>query len=96
MIYEWDDQKNEINQAKHGVSFEDVISIFSSDYLIKEDLRIDYKENRYIAYGKTINGRLIVITHTVRNGNIRIISARKANYREQKMFIEKEKANEYR
>ena len=29
MEFEWDENKNEINKKKHGISFEDVESVFS-------------------------------------------------------------------
>ena len=27
-IFEWDDRKNTINKVKHGVSFEEAVSVF--------------------------------------------------------------------
>ncbi len=50
------------------------------------DLRFDYSEHRYIGYGR-IDGRLMVVVYTERLPDIiRIISFRKANYREQKIY----------
>jgi uncharacterized protein len=84
MEFEWDDAKSAANLAKHGMSFEKAIAIFSDeDALSAEDGRYQYDEPRYSVTG-FIQGRLHVVISTIRNECIRIISARKANEREQR------------
>ena len=53
-----------------------------------EDTRRDYREERRITIGK-IEGRLFVVAYTSRGEVIRLISARKANEREQRQYDEK-------
>ncbi len=83
--YEWDPRKAGINLAKHGVAFEDVVSFEWDDALIIEDTRRDYGEPRYLAYG-LIGNRLHAFVFTPRNGRIRVISLRKANSRELRIW----------
>lgn len=84
-MYEWDQNKKEDNHRKHGLSFDDAAEVFDGQCLTFEDRRIAYGEERYITMGH-LKGRLVVIAHTPRGGNTRIISMRKANSREQKAY----------
>jgi uncharacterized DUF497 family protein len=86
MHFDWDENKNELNIKQHGLDFAFAKQIFNDDLLVVPDLRFDYKENRYIGYGK-IESRLMVVVYTERLPDIiRIISFRKANYRENKIY----------
>ena len=85
MKYEWDEFKKETNLQKHGLNFEDVGSVFEGDCVTFEDDRFVYGEKRLISIG-TLEGRIVIIVHTPRIGNTRIISMRKANNREQKIY----------
>lgn len=88
MIFEWDDRKAAQNVAKHGVPFEYAARVFLDTHrLDSEDTRRDYREERRIAMGK-IEGRLFVVAYTPRGEVIRLISARKANEREQRQYHE--------
>lgn len=92
MQFEWDNIKNETNINKHNADFEDAKELFSSEtFLFAIDNRFNYKEDRYIGYGK-INNRLFSVAYMKRDNNIRIISFRKANDREVKRY-EEEYAN---
>lgn len=73
MTYEWDAAKNRKNIAKHGLSFEDAERVFSGPCVTFED-------DRFPA------GRLVVIAHAPRDEGTRIISMRKGNKREQKIY----------
>jgi uncharacterized DUF497 family protein len=53
--------------------------------MIEPDRRYEYGEERFCLYGR-VEGRLFVIVYTTRDKTIRIISARKANKREQKRY----------
>ena len=84
-MYEWDRNKNDENLKKHGLSFEDAPEVFDGQCLTFEDTRIAYGEERYITLGH-LGRRLVVIAHTPRGENTRIISMRKANSRERKAY----------
>ena len=83
MEFEWDEAKANANLEKHGVAFEAAVAIFAdSQRFVIEDLRFKYQKLRYSVHG-FIQGRLHVVVFTFRDSGIRIISARKANKREQ-------------
>ena len=86
--YEWDEAKNRKNLYEHGLSFEDAEAVFAGSCVTFEDKREDYGEQRLITFG-LLEGRLVVIAHTPREENIRIISMRKGNDREQKIHQER-------
>jgi uncharacterized DUF497 family protein len=76
--FEWDDNKNLANIEKHGIDFEDAISVFLGPTLEAPDDRLDYGEVRIISYGE-MNGRVVAVVYTMRGDICRIISARKAS-----------------
>lgn len=83
MRVEWDEAKRAANIAKHGIDFRDVPEMFTGLMLVGTDSRKDYGEVRTIGFG-FMRGRLIAVAFTERElHSIRIISARKANSREQ-------------
>ena len=84
--YEWDDNKNQQNQAKHGIDFYDAIHIFSdSDRTEWLDDRKDYREKRYRMVG-LVFGRLLTVIYTLRSGRHRLISARRASRHERETY----------
>ncbi len=87
-MYEWDEEKNRENLAKHGFSFKDADTIFVGSCVTYRDRRFDYGEERFITLG-LLEGRVMVIAHTPRGEKTRIISMRKANRREQKMYTQR-------
>jgi uncharacterized DUF497 family protein len=89
MKYEWDEAKNRKNVAKHGLSFEDAEQVFVGSCVTFEDDRFAYGEERLITLG-LLAGRLVVIAHAPRDDGTRIISMRKGNRREQKIYRHKE------
>jgi uncharacterized protein len=86
--YEWDEAKNEANFAKHGLRFEDADQVFSGPTVTFEDDRFDNGEQRLITLG-LLARRLVVIAHSPRDEGTRIISMRKGNRREQKIYQER-------
>lgn len=87
-MFEWDENKNQQNFKKHGIRFEEAIEIFNGIVFTALDERFDYDEDREISIG-TIQGIVIVtVAHTERNGNIRIISARKATPKERRTYYD--------
>jgi len=88
VLFEWDDRKAAQNVAKHGIPFEYAARVFLDPYrLDREDTRRDYSEERWLTFGK-IEGRLFAVAYTPRGAVIRLISARKANEREQRKYDE--------
>lgn len=89
MEFEWDAQKNALNQEKHGVSFEQAEQIWESTHL--EVPKLAYSEDGEIRSGPLgwVNGRLYVVIWTRRKNKIRIISVRKARRNEESIFKEK-------
>lgn len=87
MRFEWDPEKARRNVAKHGVSFEEAATAFG-DPLSLTILDPDHseEEDRSILLGQTYAGRLVVVVHTDRGENIRVISARLATRRERKAY----------
>jgi len=82
---EWDEKKNAENKEKHGLDFRDAEQVFDGETATFLDDRCDYGEDRYITIG-LLEGRLVVIVHTLRGENIRVISMRKGNTREEKIY----------
>jgi uncharacterized protein len=85
LTFEWDEAKNRLNLAKHGLSFEDAELVFAGPCVTFVDDRLDYGELRLISLGM-LAGRLVVIAHAPRGNATRIISMRKGNRREQKLY----------
>ena len=77
MTFEWDDYKARSNRKKHRVDFADAISVLEDELAMT--IPDPYaEEDRSVTMGTDSLGRVLVVVHTVRNDNIRIISARKA------------------
>jgi uncharacterized protein len=76
--FEWDPRKADANQSKHGVSFEEALTVFADRLArIFDDIRYSDRERREIIIGHSSKGRLLVVSFVERDG-VRIISARKA------------------
>lgn len=87
MKYVWDKEKNEINIRKHGIDFAEVPTIFEHPTLQSIDTRNDYGEERWIAIGLLTIHTIAVVVYVEKTENtIRIISARKANKHEEKIY----------
>lgn len=87
--FEWDDNKNETNKAKHKVAFEEAKTAFyDPNALIIHDPDNSDKEDRFILLGMSKNLKLLVVCHCYRSNDeiIRIISARKADKREHSAY----------
>lgn len=90
MEFEWDENKNEINKKKHGISFEDVESVFSDfSAIIFDDPDHSETEERFLIIGMSLRKGICIVSHCYRNNEniIRIISARKATKNEQLIYI---------
>jgi len=90
-MFEWDSEKADSNEAKHGVSFEEAsTAFFDPGGLDGEDLAHSVKEERRYRLAQSVAGNLLVIVYTVRSRDhektIRLISARLANRKEKKRY----------
>jgi len=89
--FEWDNRKAAANFAKHGVSFDKAREVFNDPFAVDRlDDRADYGEQRFVIIGM-VDGRLLFVSYTMRGDNIRIISARGAEPREQRQYHEDQK-----
>jgi uncharacterized DUF497 family protein len=83
--FEWDEQKNRLNIAKHQVSFDEAKTVFSdANARIIDDPDHSDSESRFIIMGVSERLRVLVVCHCYRESDevIRIISARKATKNE--------------
>ena len=87
--FSWDDRKNQANQKKHGVSFEEAQTVFFDDDAIEYfDPNHSLGEDRFLILGLSANLRILMVCHCFRENDsvVRIISARKATKKEQKFY----------
>ena len=89
LTFEWDANKARTNLAKHGIGFEEASTVFGDNLslTIPDPLHSEV-EDRFVTVGTSHRGKLLVVVHTERGENIRIISARPASRREQKSYEE--------
>lgn len=84
--FEWDDRKAAANRARHGIGFETVRKVFKDPFAADEpDDRVNYGEDRFTLIGMA-DGRLLLVAYTMREGRIRIISARGAEPYEHRLY----------
>jgi len=88
--FEWDPAKASRNRRKHRVSFQEAATIFGDPLAITfPDPDHSASEQRFITLGTSSMNRILIVAHTDRDENVRIISARKATQRERKHYEEK-------
>jgi uncharacterized protein len=87
MRFEWDDDEAEANPKKHGLTFEEAATVFADPYLLfTEDSQHSYGEEREWAIGETEEGLIAVVVFTLRDEQVRIISARLATKQERQRY----------
>ena len=87
--FEWDANKAGSNLAKHGVHFEEAATVFGDPLSVTIfDPAHSQAEDRFIILGRSHLDKLLVVVHTERGDNIRIISARHTSRRERKCYEE--------
>ena len=86
--FDWDDNKNVLNQKKHGVSFDEAKTVFADELgRLIPDPDHSFGEERFILMGVSAYSRLLVVCHCERDEDtIRIISARKADKFEKRQY----------
>jgi uncharacterized DUF497 family protein len=89
IIFEWDETKNEINQKKHNISFEEAETVFYDERAkYRDDPDHSEMEERFIILGLSKKSNLLVVCHCYRVSDtiVRIFSARKATPNEAKQY----------
>jgi uncharacterized DUF497 family protein len=87
--FEWDPKKAAANLAKHGVAFEEALTVFSDSLArIFDDEDHSDEEEREIIIGHSTKQRLLIVCFTARSTAIRLFSARQATKRERQDYEE--------
>lgn len=89
MKFEWNPDKAARNLEKHGVSFQEAVTVFNDPLSVTfPDPNHSIGESRYIIIGRSRFGQILIVAHTDRLETVRIISARKATRQEQRFYEE--------
>ena len=89
--FDWDKSKASLNKRKHGVSFEEAVTVFYDDDALEfHDPDHSESEDRFFMVGLSFKTRVLLVSHCARKSGlvIRIISARKATKRETQKYWE--------
>ena len=87
MKFEWDPDKALVNLRKHRVSFDEAITVFGDPLALSfNDPDHSDQERRFLTFGESARKRLLVVSHTFRQGRTRIISARRADRGERRIY----------
>jgi uncharacterized DUF497 family protein len=89
--FEWDADKATANATRHGVAFEEAVTVFLDlDYLLIRDAVVP---ERFVAIGMSSQARVLFVVHCERGEKIRIISARRATRREREAYERRREAD---
>ena len=89
MRFEWDHKKATANLRKHKISFLEAVSVFYDPLSVTgDDPEHSVDEQRFVTFGISASGRLLVVAHADRDDAIRIISARPATLAERGIYEE--------
>ena len=87
MIFEWDEDKNQLNIEKHKISFETASHVFDDpSYVEMYGFEHSIDEDRYLAIG--LVGSVLFVVYTERKNRIRLISARRATEKERSLYYD--------
>jgi uncharacterized protein len=90
--FDWDPRKASANRAKHGVTFEEALTVFADEAaLLIHDPDHSDDEERFVLLGMSALLRVLVVVHCHREAArvIRIISARRATRSERRPYFER-------
>jgi uncharacterized protein len=89
MEFEWNPDKAALNVGKHDVTFQEAATVFDDSLsLTFPDPDHSIGESRYVIIGISRLGRLLVVAHTDRGEQVRIITARTATRQEKRFYEE--------
>lgn len=87
MYFQWDAAKSKRNEDMHGITFDEATTVFGDPLALTfDDIEHSTNEQRYLTFGISTEGRPLVVAHTARGDNIRIISARPMTPRERRDY----------
>ena len=94
-MFEWDPRKANANAGKHGVTFNEAVTIFlDADALDGPDLQHSSREARFRRLGRSADGRVLMVVYTQRRAGyaetIRLISARRASRQERAAYFKED------
>ena len=90
MRFSWDPRKAGSNLNKHGVTFEEAVTVFGdplSDTFPDPDHSLE--EYRFVIIGSSESGKILVVAHTDDGEFVRLISAREVTREERKSYEER-------
>jgi uncharacterized protein len=89
LCFEWSPEKAEANLAKHGVAFDEAMTVFYDDWAVEfyDDEHSEW-EDRFLLLGLSDRTRMLLVCHCHRVGEsvIRLVSARKATRAEARCY----------
>ena len=89
MEFEWDPEKDQRNQDKHGVSFDEASTAFGDPFAWTiDDPDHSWEEHRFLTTGYSNSQRLIIVAHADRDERVRIINAREVTAAERRVYEE--------
>lgn len=89
MGYQWDADKARADLDNHEIDFADAVGVFEDDWALTIKEEIVEGEQRFATLGMDFLGRVLVVTYTYREDDIRLISARKGTRRERRTYEQK-------
>jgi uncharacterized DUF497 family protein len=86
LVYEWDEAKRAVNLQKHGLDFLAAHRVYESANKITYRIQ-ELPEERFLDLALVeIEGVVLALVYTTRNGNVRFISFRRASRRERRKY----------
>lgn len=90
LYFEWDENKNNINKVKYGLSFEEAKEVFYDDNAILfDDPDHSVGEERFLIIGEVKSWKICIVSHCYRDNDnvIRLISVREATKNEKSRYL---------
>lgn len=85
--FKWNEGNIDKSYQKHGVTSREAEEVFTDErQLVLEDIKHSEAEKRFTILGKNIKGNILFVAFTVRGVKVRIVSARKANIKERRLY----------
>lgn len=88
--FEWDEGNRTKSESKHGILIDQAEEVFKSGMALPLGVQIEppVAEQRLGVVGPTFSGQLLQVAFVIREGRVRIISARPAHRKERKEYEE--------
>lgn len=86
--FDWDQWNIQKNEIKHGVSVDEAESVFldGRHQIFTDEVHSTKNEIRYMAFGQSLERRVLMVGFTIRKNKIRIITARAASRKERLLY----------